>query len=158
MSVKLLACLSTWFFLALPSFALEAPAIKLPMPAGGQFDLAQLRGKIVYLDFWASWCVPCKRSFPWMNQLQQRFAAQGLQVVAINVDVRVQDVEVFLKHHPARFIIALDPEAKTPAAYKIKGMPTSVLIDKSGQILWQHTGFVDADKTILEAKIEQALK
>lgn len=133
-----------------PDFALDG--------RGAPVKLADLRGKFVYLDFWASWCAPCKRSFPWMASLQQRFGAAGLQVVAINVDTRRLDADQFLAATPAAFVIAYDPTGATPKKYAIKGMPSSVLIDPSGKIIASHTGFTADTPAQVERDIELALK
>lgn len=133
-----------------PDFALDG--------RGAPVKLADLRGKFVYLDFWASWCAPCKRSFPWMASLQQRYGAAGLQVVAINVDTRRLDADQFLAATPAAFVIAYDPTGATPKKYAIKGMPSSVLIDPSGKIIASHTGFTADTPAQVERDIELALK
>jgi len=130
------------------------PAPEFTAQAGkGNIQLADYRGKVVYLDFWASWCGPCKLSFPWMNALQSKYGAQGLQVVAINLDTKQEDALEFLKTTPGNFHIAYDPKGVMPRQYEIKGMPSSILIDRDGKILAQHAGFNDASK----AKIEQAI-
>lgn len=136
----------------LTAFAAPAPPFDLP---GAR--LADLRGKVVYVDFWASWCGPCKRSFPWMNQLQQRFGADGLQVVAINLDEKREDAAAFLAKVPAQFAIAYDPAGASAKAYAIKGMPSSALVGRDGQLLWLHTGFNEADTGKLEERIRAAL-
>lgn len=136
----------------LPALAAPAPAFDLP---GAR--LSDFRGKVVYLDFWASWCGPCKRSFPWMNQLQQRFGGEGLQVVAINVDEKRENAAAFLSKVPAQFTVAYDPAGAIAKAYGIKGMPSSALIGRDGQLLWLHTGFNDADRGKLEERIRNAL-
>ena len=118
-----------------------------------QTSLASFKGQWVYLDFWASWCVPCKLSFPWMNDLQTRFAAQGLRVVAVNVDARGADAERFLATVPAKFTVLFDPAGDSPKRYALKAMPSSVLIDPSGTIKLVHAGFRDADRATLEAAI-----
>jgi cytochrome c biogenesis protein CcmG, thiol:disulfide interchange protein DsbE len=120
--------------------------------------VADLRGKVVYVDFWASWCGPCRKSFPWMSELQQRHAAEGLQVVAVNVDEKREDAVAFLAKVPARFTIAYDPAGATPKAYGVKGMPSSALVGRDGQLLWMHTGFNEADKGQLEECIRAALQ
>ena len=142
--------------LNVPALALETgkPAPEFTAQAGkGNIQLADYRGKVVYLDFWASWCGPCKLSFPWMNALQSKYGAQGLQVVAINLDTKQEDALEFLKTTPGNFHIAYDPKGVMPRQYEIKGMPSSILIDRDGKILAQHAGFNDASK----AKIEQAI-
>ncbi len=120
-------------------------------------QLSALRGKLVYLDFWASWCGPCKQSFPWMNDLQKRFGSQGLQIVAVNVDSNRNDARRFLAEVPARFSVAFDARADTPRRYDIKGMPTSVLIAPDGKVLYVHSGFRDDERAALESRITQAL-
>lgn len=135
--------------------ALAAPAPPFDLPGA---RLADLRGKVVYVDFWASWCGPCKRSFPWMNQLQQRFGAEGLQVVAINLDEKREDAAAFLAKVPAQFTIAYDPAGAIARAYAIKGMPSSALVGRDGQLLWLHTGFNDADAGRVEERIRAALQ
>lgn len=133
--------------------AAQAPLFDLP---GAR--LADLRGKVVYVDFWASWCGPCRKSFPWMNSLQQRMGGAGLQVVAINVDEKREDAVAFLGKMPANFIIAYDPGGATPKAYGIRGMPSSALVGRDGRLLWMHTGFNEADRDGLEQRIRAALQ
>ena len=120
--------------------------------------LSDYAGKTVYLDFWASWCGPCKQSFPWMNDMQARYAAQGLRVVAINVDQKAEDAQAFLRKTPAHFDLAFDPTGQTPKAYAIKAMPTAVLIGPDGKVLSVHSGFKDNDRSALEQNIRQALR
>ncbi len=138
-----------------PDFQLSA----LPDGRGGNavLSLRDLRGRVVYLDFWASWCGPCKQSFPWMNSLQQRYGAQGLQVVAVNLDERNEDARRFLAKVPAQFRVAFDGAGDTPKRYAILGMPTSVLIGADGRVLKVHSGFNADDTAALESAIQQAL-
>ncbi|MEY2685826.1 MAG: hypothetical protein RL375_24 [Pseudomonadota bacterium] len=143
-----------------PAWALDggqtAPAFDLPgRPAA--VKLADLRGKLVYLDFWASWCGPCRHSFPWMNEMQTRYGTRGLQVLAVNLDARREDADRFLADVPARFPIAFDARGDTAKLYAIKGMPSSVLIGPDGRVLAQHSGFRDAHRAELEASILAAL-
>ncbi|MFZ6676157.1 TlpA family protein disulfide reductase [Undibacterium sp. Xuan67W] len=124
----------------------------------GVIKLAKYQGKLIYLDFWASWCGPCKQSFPWMNELQAKYGAQGLQVIGINLDVKNEDARQFLAIMPAHFPIAFDPSGVTPRIYGIKGMPSSVLISQEGKVLFEHAGFKDSDKPELEGKIKSLLE
>lgn len=134
---------------AAPAFALDGRA--------GPVKLADYRGKYVYLDFWASWCGPCKRSFPWMDALQKRYGGAGLQVLAINVDTSRADADQFLAQNPASFIIAFDPSGAVAKQYAIKGMPSSVLIDPAGQVVEVHAGFTDDAAARIEAQVAAAL-
>lgn len=134
-----------------------APAFDLP---GTQHNLglAELGGKLVLLDFWASWCVPCRQSFPWLNQMQARYVSKGLQVVAINLDERREDAAAFLSRYPADFTVLFDSMGNSARAYAISGMPSSVLIGRDGKVAFKHTGFREADKADLELLIRRALE
>ena len=133
-----------------------APEIALD-GASGRVSLAALKGKVVYVDFWASWCGPCRQSFPWMNALQARYGARGLQVVGVNVDAKRADADKFLAEVPATFAIGFDAQGDTPRRYAIKGMPTSVLVGADGKVIQVHNGFRDEDRQALEAAIDSAL-
>ena len=135
-----------------------APNVTLPASTPATtVDLAKLKGKIVYVDFWASWCGPCKQSFPWMNEMHAKYAARGLDIIAINVDAKIADAERFLATTPAKFTVAFDTKAQTPKQFAVKAMPTSYLIDGDGKVLLVHAGFRDADRAALEAAIDNAL-
>lgn len=129
-----------------------APAFELDGP-NGKVSLAQYRGHYLYLDFWASWCAPCKRSFPWMEQLQKNYADKNLKVLAITVDSEKKDAEQFLKTTPNQLPIAFDPAWASAKAYAIRGMPTSILIGPDGTVRYIHSGF----NNDAPAKIEQAI-
>ena len=117
------------------------------------FDLTQYRGKVVYLDFWASWCGPCRQSLPWMETLATKFPDEELAVVTVNVDSRVPDFQKFMdRFNPALFIVR-DPEGTLAEAYQLPGMPSSFLLDGSGTIVYRHEGFREKDKAVLEQKI-----
>lgn len=135
---------------------MAAPRFELPGRAGA-VQLAKFQGKLVYVDFWASWCGPCRQSFPWMNEMQARYGARGLQVVGVNVDAKSEDADKFLAETPARFPIAFDPAGATPRAYGIKGMPSSVLVGPDGTVLYTHAGFKEADRAELEKVIQNTL-
>ncbi len=153
--------MTTAALLSLPALAIEsgqtAPDFELPGQSG-TVRLSDYKGKTVYLDFWASWCGPCKQSFPWMNDLQSRYAAKGLRVVGINVDQKTEDAKTFLKDISAHFDVAFDPSGKYPKAYAIKGMPTSVLIGPDGKVISMHSGFKDEHRAELEEQIKHALR
>ena len=134
-----------------------APELELLTASGQKLDVIT-RGKLVYVDFWASWCGPCKQSFPWMNEMQTKYAARGLQVVAINLDQKSADAQKFLSAVPAKFLVGFDPKGITPKAYGVKIMPTTFLIDRNGKLLMQHNGFAQDDSGVLERQIQQALE
>jgi thiol-disulfide isomerase/thioredoxin len=154
-----------WLVMALALCAASAQALEKGAPApqfelqglDGAVKLAKLQGKVVYVDFWASWCGPCRQSFPWMNEMQAKYGARGLQIVGVNVDANSADARQFLAATPARFTIGFDPQGATPRSYGIKGMPSSVLIGPDGKVLLEHSGFREADRAELENKIQSAL-
>lgn len=142
-----------------PVSAAEAPAgaapdFSLPFDRG-QLHLADFRGKVVYLDFWASWCGPCRSSFPWMNEMQARYGDKGLVIVAVNVDKNRALANEFLAQLPAKFTVAYDPQGSVASLYQIIGMPTSFLIDRDGKNQYSHQGFREKDKADLESRIRQ---
>jgi len=134
-----------------------APAFSLPNAAGDAVSLSSLRGRVVYVDFWASWCAPCRYSFPWMNEMQQRYGERGLSIVAINVDRRHDDAERFLAVHPARFTVLYDDQGVAPEAYAVKGMPSSYLLDAQGHVVAVDLGFKDDRKSAIEDRIRALL-
>jgi len=156
LTLALLLSLAT----TLPAHAVDvgaaAPEVSLAGPRG-QVSLSALKGKVVYLDFWASWCGPCRQSFPWMNEMQAKYGAKGLQVVGVNLDAKRPDADKFLAEVPASFTIAFDAAGDTPKRYAIKGMPTSVLVGADGKVLQVHTGFRDDERKALEDAIVAAL-
>ena len=112
-----------------------------PAARAEDLDLGAYKGKVVYLDFWASWCVPCRLSFPWMNQLQQLYGAQGLAVVAVDMDRDRAKADEFLHQMPATFRVVYDPTGHIARGYDFREMPTSVLIGRDGKPRFVHDGF-----------------
>lgn len=155
-----LAALALGSLLSAPTHATEVgkPAPEFQLPAADKsIKLADYRGKVVLLDFWASWCGPCKQSFPWMNEMQSKYGAQGLVVLAVNVDQKREDAQKFLAEVPAKFTVVFDDKGTTPKAYAIKTMPSSMLIGADGMVKDVHRGFRGEDAAALEAKIRAAL-
>lgn len=117
-----------------------------------------LHGKVVLVDFWASWCAPCLHSFPWMNELQQKHAGDGLVIVAVNVDQDRALADAFLKKLPAEFRVEYDPAGTLAQQFGVENMPTSFLIDRAGRIRVRHAGFREKQREEREQEIESLLK
>ncbi|MGB5164775.1 MAG: TlpA disulfide reductase family protein [Woeseiaceae bacterium] len=129
-----------------------------PVAADQTLELENYRGKVVLLDFWASWCVPCRRSFPWMNEMQQKYADAGLVIIAVNLDNDAAEAATFLKEYPAQFEIAYDTDKQLARSYNVQAMPTSYLLDRDGATIERHLGFKSAKTDEYEAAIVAALK
>jgi thiol-disulfide isomerase/thioredoxin len=138
-------------------FAFVCAACSLPAQAGDLSELGALRGRVVYLDFWASWCVPCRRSFPWLQGLQENYEARGLTIIAVNLDHERADADSFLKHFHPDFQLRFDPEGRWAEQFKVQGMPTSVIIDRYGVVRFTDIGFRAGDDLKLRRQIEQLL-
>jgi cytochrome c biogenesis protein CcmG, thiol:disulfide interchange protein DsbE len=133
-----------------------APDLNLP-GIKDAVSLAGLKGKVVYVDFWASWCGPCKQTFPFMNELQSKYRAQGLEIVAINLDAKRADADKFLTDVPAQFTLAFDAKGESARRFEVKSMPSSYLIGRDGKVVAAHKGFKDEERADLESRITQAL-
>jgi thiol-disulfide isomerase/thioredoxin len=120
-------------------------------------DLNAYRGKVVYVDFWASWCGPCKQSFPWLDRLVREYSSQNFVVIGVNVDKDRERAERFLSDTPADFSIVYDPKGELATAYKVSGMPGGVLIDRAGHVRFQHAGFSEKQKGIYEEQVQSLL-
>jgi len=135
-----------------------APAVNLPaLSADGEISLQSLRGKVVYLDFWASWCGPCRVSFPLLAQLRNELGASGFEVLAINVDEVEADARQFLSEVPVSYPVVRDGEGATPQAFGILGMPTGYLIDRQGVVRDIHQGFRKSDSVKLRDAVIELL-
>ncbi|WP_210418784.1 TlpA disulfide reductase family protein [Aliikangiella coralliicola] len=121
-------------------------------------DISQYKGKVVYLDFWASWCIPCRKSFPWMNEIRQKYSPDELAIVAVNLDKERKLAEEFLKKYPAEFEIVFDPAGSSAKKYQILGLPSSLLIDRNGKIISTQTGFFKKKISLYNSKVEAAVR
>lgn len=120
----------------------------------GDFDLANYRGKVVYVDFWASWCTPCRASFPFMADIAE-VHGDALAIVAINVDEQRDDALVFLTDYETPFDIVFDPAGELAVQFRVPGMPTSFLYDREGQLIGSHVGFRKKDRKVIRQWIAQ---
>jgi len=139
-------CLSLLFFSVVN--ASDAP---------GGLDLSNLKGKVVMVDFWASWCVPCRRSFPWLNEMQAKYADQGLVIIGINEDASADDSVAFLKEFPAHFNMVRDEDGALAREYGVVAMPSSYILDRDGNVVTRHLGFKVRLMDEYEAAIRSAL-
>lgn len=132
-------------------------AAALARSAEPPLALEQYRGQVVVLDFWASWCVPCRRSFPWLDAMQQKYADDGLVVIGVNVDTEPDSAASFLEEFPVGFRIVEDRDADLATRYELLAMPSSFVIGRDGEIVAKHLGFRVAEIDDYEGVLRQAL-
>ncbi len=150
--------LSLMVFLGDTTLASQAaPNLELKKLDNSSFKLSDYKGDVLYVDFWATWCPPCRKSFPWMEEMQQRYSDLGFKVVAVSLDVKRGVIDQFLGDMKTSFIIAHDKTGDSASQFKVQGMPTSFLIDRKGNIHLMHQGFKSSDKSKLEAEIKKLI-
>ncbi len=121
-------------------------------------DLSAFKGKVVLVDFWASWCNPCRQSFAWMNEIQNIEAQRGLVVIAVNVDHDRDAANEFLRRNPASFRVVFDSNGDIASRFNFKDMPTSYLVGRDGKIRFQHDGFYADREPSYSAQVDALLK
>jgi len=135
-----------------------APGFRLQTFADGrQVSLADLRGKVVFVDFWASWCSPCRQSLPLYDKLRESYAAADFAVLAIGLDEDTADAKAFLAEHPVKYTTLQNPQGDVAKAFDLKGMPSSYLIDRDGIVRARHVGFEAKDIDALRKEIDGLL-
>ena len=133
-------------------------AAQAPASAQDNVDLEDLRGKVVVLDFWASWCVPCRRSFPWLNSMHAKYADDGLVIIGVNLDNERADADAFLDDFPPDFRIHFDTTKQLAEEFGVMAMPSSYVIGRDGQLVKRHLGFKVKKQAEYEAAITGALE
>jgi peroxiredoxin len=135
-----------------------APAFTLPSRGGDTVSLASLKGKVVMLNFWASWCGPCRQEMPLLEQMHKRYSALGFTLVGVNVDANSKDAEEWLTKTPVSFPVLFDRESKVSAMYDVKAMPSTVFIDRKGNVRALHKGYKAGDEGEYLNQIRALLK
>ena len=141
-----------WIGAALALLAVSWPGYAAPPAA-----LAPVAGRVIWVDFWASWCVPCRRSFPWLNEMQSKYESAGLEIIGVNLDKDRALADAFLAEVPAKFGLRFDPKGALAKEFEVQSMPSSFLIDANGKVLAAHFGFRTADTAEYEQAIKKAL-
>lgn len=136
-----------------------APDFTLPGPTGKKISLRDFRGKVVFLNFWATWCGPCREEMPSMERLYQEFRGRGFEIVAVNVKDKREDALKFLKELKLTYPVGMDPEGEVGLLYGAWGMPSTYLIDRKGHVLARLWGGADwyspAARTLIRTLVEQ---
>lgn len=145
---------------AASAWALEpgdrAPSFSAPsLDGGGNLSLSAYRGKVVYLDFWASWCAPCLTSLPLLEELRGEFSSKDFQILAVNVDQDPAKARKFLERISVHYPSATDPAGRIPESFGIETMPTSFIIDRNGVIRHVQNGFHKSEVDALRSRIQK---
>mgnify|MGYP006279542103 CR=1 FL=1 len=148
--------------LAATAYALRpgerAPEIGLRDLDGNRVTIASLRGNVVLVDFWASWCEPCAEEMPHLERLYQRYRDQGFRVVAVSQDRRLSNVRSFLRRHSVSFPVVHDASHQVSGRYQPPGMPSSFIIDRRGIVRHVHEGYRSGDERAMEREIRALLR
>lgn len=160
--MRLTAVLFVGWIVPLPAFAAPpiatgdtAPSfVTTPIWNGGALFENRYAGKVVYLDFWATWCAPCRESFPVLQAFEDKYGVDGFAVIAVNVGETNTEIEPFLQRTKVRFAVLRDENGALASQYGLKTMPMSFIIDRQGKVAYVHTGFRSKDVPLLEQKIK----
>ena len=123
-----------------------APDFTLATRSGAKIELAKLRGQVVMINFWASWCGPCREEMPLLDQMYRKYRPAGFTLVGVNVEPDPKDAEGYLKTTPVSFPILLDRENKVSQLYNVSAMPSTVLVDRKGMVRYVHHGYKAGDE------------
>ena len=137
----------------------HAKNFRLPFIDGAsELSLADYDGYVIYINFWSSWCGPCRASFPLLQELRDRYYAQGFEIISINLDQNPKDALKFLDQNPVSFPVLQDEKKRVSRLYKLKSIPSSYLIDASGHIVLNLQGFNRTDIDTIESMIIRAFE
>jgi len=127
-------------------------------PGPDSFDLSAYKGKVVYLDFWASWCGPCKLSFPYMGRLSRRYSSEDLVIITDNLDHDIAKAQLFLDEANSRIPVIFDSKGVLATRFNVHDMPTSVLIDREGKVRYIHKGFFQDKEDEYTSHVRELIK
>jgi peroxiredoxin len=123
-----------------------AAAFQLPAAVGDPVSLADLKGQVVLINFWASWCGPCRQEMPILDQLYKKYRAAGFTLLGVNVEPKSGDALAFLKATPVSFPVLFDTQSKVSTLYEVSGMPSTVIVDRKGNVRYVHHGYKPGDE------------
>jgi len=138
--------------------AQRAPGFTLPSRSGDTVSLEQLKGQVVMINFWASWCGPCRQEMPLLDQMYKRYSSLGFTLLGVNVEANSKDAEKLLASVPVSFPVLFDTENKVSKLYDVNAMPSTVFIDRKGNVRYLHRGYKPGDESEYLNQIRALLK
>jgi peroxiredoxin len=135
-----------------------APDFSLPARGGSTVDLSQFKGQVVMINFWASWCAPCRQEMPLLESMYKKYKPLGFTLLGVNVEPDQKDAENFLKQTPVSFPVLFDAKSKVSGLYNVEGMPTTVFIDRKGNVRLLHESYKPGDENLYLDQIRTLLK
>ncbi len=151
----------TTLLLAAPVMAAgdpPAPTFSLPARGGSTVDLTQFKGQVVMINFWASWCVPCRKEMPLLESIYKKYKPLGFTLLGVNVEPDQKDAESFLKQTPVSFPVLFDAKSRVSGLYNVQGMPTTVFIDRKGNVRLVHQSYNDGDENLYLDQIRSLIR
>jgi len=135
-----------------------APDFSLPSRGGSTIDLSQFKGQVVMINFWASWCAPCRKEMPLLEDIYKKYKPLGFTLLSVDVEPDRKDAESFLKDTPVTFPVLFDANSKVSGLYNVQGMPTSVFIDRKGKVRLMHISYTAGDENLYLNQIRALLR
>jgi peroxiredoxin len=135
-----------------------APAFSLTALSGQQSTLSQYKGQVIMVNFWATWCGPCQQEMPLLEQMYKKYKPAGFTLIGVNVDKEAPAVKELLARKPVSFPVLLDPANQVSKAYHVDEMPSSVIIDRKGEIRYIHRGYRPGDENEYQDRIRQLIR
>jgi thiol-disulfide isomerase/thioredoxin len=123
-----------------------APEFTLPEKGGGQVDLAKYKGQVVMINFWASWCGPCRQEMPLLEDIYKKYNKLGFTLIGVNVEPDSKAADDWLKATPVTFPVGYDKDSKVSQLFSVAGMPTTVIIDRKGNVRYRHVSYKPGDE------------
>jgi thiol-disulfide isomerase/thioredoxin len=135
-----------------------APSFSLPARGGSTIQLSQFKGQVVMINFWASWCVPCRQEMPLLDSIYKKYKPLGFTLLSVNVEPEQKDAEKFLQQTPVTFPVVFDAKSTVSGLYNVQGMPTTVFIDRKGNVRLMHVSYKTGDENLYMDQIRSLLR
>jgi peroxiredoxin len=136
----------------------KAPDFTLKSISNSNLKLSEQAGNVVLLNFWASWCAPCRKEMPLLNDLHNKYKSLGFTVIGVNVEQETNLAKSFISRYPVDFPVLLDDSNKASKLYDVSAMPTTVIIDRNGIVRHLHKGYKDGDEKVYQKLVKKLLR